>query len=67
MRYVVIVMLLAIIASLGAGLYYLRKDREGSPRLLRMLKLRVALSVLLILFLLVSYSMGWLIKAPAGP
>lgn len=67
MRYIVIVLLFAIIASLGAGLYFLRKDQEGSPRLLKMLKLRVALSVLLILFLLASFAMGWLTGPATDP
>ena len=67
MKYIVIALLLAIIASLGAGLFFLRKDREGSPRLLKMLKLRVALSILLILFLLASYSLGWLGQVPLQP
>ena len=67
MKYVVFVLMFAIVASLGAGLYYLRKDQQGSPRLLNMLKLRVVLSVLLIVFLLVSYAMGWLTQATPGP
>ena len=67
MKYIVFVLMLAIVASLGAGLYYLRKDQQGSPRLLNMLKLRVALSVLLIVFLLVSYAMGWLTGSATGP
>jgi hypothetical protein len=54
------VLLLAIVASLGSGLFYLVRDEQNSSRVLKALKIRVALSALLILFLLLSYYMGWL-------
>lgn len=60
MKLVLLVILAAVIFSLGQGLYFLYKDQEGSSRVLKALKLRVALSVLLILFLLLSYSLGWI-------
>jgi hypothetical protein len=59
-KLVVIVLLLAILASLGSGLFYLAKDDQNSPRVLKALKMRVALSAVLIAFLIVSYYMGWL-------
>ena len=59
MKIVVIVLLLAIVASLGSGLFYLARDDRNSPRLLKALKIRVALSAVLIVFLVVSYYMGW--------
>ena len=60
MKLVVIVLLLAIVASLGSGLFYLAKDDQNSPRVLKALKIRVALSAVLIAFLIVSYFMGWM-------
>ncbi len=60
MKLVVVVLLLAIVASLGSGLFYLAKDDKNSPRVLKALKIRVALSATLILFLLLSYYMGWM-------
>jgi hypothetical protein len=60
MKATVLLILLAILISLGSGLYYLIKDREGSPRLMKALTIRVALSAVLILFLIISYSMGWI-------
>lgn len=60
MKLVVIVLLFAIVASLGSGLFYLAKDDRNSPRVLKALKIRVALSAVLILFLLLSYYMGWM-------
>ncbi len=60
MKLVVIVLLLAIVASLGSGLFYLAKDDQNSPRVLQALKIRVALSALLIGFLVLSYYAGWM-------
>ena len=59
-KIVVIVLLLAIVASLGSGLFYLARDDGNSPRLLKALKVRVALSAVLIVFLVVSYYVGWI-------
>ena len=60
MKTVVILLLLAIVASLGTGLYHLSRQNHDSTRLLRALKLRVALSILLVLFLLASWYFGWI-------
>ena len=60
MKIVVIVLLLAIVVSLGSGLFFLAKDDQNSTRLLNALKLRVALSAVLVLFLVVSYYTGWI-------
>ena len=60
MKLVVIGLLLAIVVSLGSGLFYLARDDKNSPRVLKALKIRVALSATLILFLLLSYYMGWM-------
>ena len=60
MKLVVIFLLLAIVASLGSGLYFLARDDQNSTRLLNALKVRVALSAVLVLFLVVSYFMGWI-------
>jgi hypothetical protein len=60
MKFVVLILLAAIVASLGSGLFFLTKDKKGSPRMLKALKIRVALSVVLILFLLLSFQQGWI-------
>jgi len=57
---IVIVLLLAIVGALIAGGTFLVKDPSNRRRTLNSLKLRVALSVTLILFLLLSYFMGWI-------
>ncbi|MDA0705925.1 MAG: twin transmembrane helix small protein [Proteobacteria bacterium] len=58
MKIVVIILLLAIVASLGTGLYHLSREEHDSPRMLKALKVRVALSLLLIMFLVASYYLG---------
>lgn len=64
MKYVVFTLLAAILISLGSGLYYLSRDDADSPKVLRALQIRVALSAVLILFLVTSYFLGW-IQPPA--
>jgi len=61
MKIVVFLLLAAIVASLGSGLYYLTRDGQGSPRVLKALKIRVALSATLILFLVLAYTLGWIV------
>ena len=60
MKFIVITLFLAIVLSLGSGLWFLAKDDQGSTRVLTALKIRVALSAILILFLIVAYFQGWL-------
>ena len=58
MRYVVIGMLLAIVASLGSAVFFMMRDRSGSTRMVKALALRVGLSVALFVFLMAGYYFG---------
>lgn len=60
MKLVLIIILLAIVASLASGLWFLAKDDRGGTRLLTALKIRVLLSALLIAFLVFGYYQGWI-------
>ena len=60
MKYVVYVLLAAIVISLGTGLFYLRREDADSTKMLKALQVRVALSATLIGFLVLAYFMGWL-------
>ena len=60
MKLVLIILLLAIVASLASGLWFLAKDDQGGTRVLKALKIRVALSTLLIGFLIFGYYQGWI-------
>ena len=59
MRWLVILCLVAIVVSMASALLYLLRGKEqGSSRMLRALTIRVALSVGLFVFLMVSYKFG---------
>jgi hypothetical protein len=58
MKIVVILFLIAIVASLGSALFYMVRDKGGSTRTVRSLTIRVGLSVGLFLMLMVSYYFG---------
>ena len=62
MKLIVLLLLAAVVLSLFSGLFFLAKDKDhpNSPRLLNALKIRVGLSIILVLFLVVSYSLGWI-------
>ena len=59
-RIIVITALVLIVASLASALYYLYHDRGRSTRMVRALAIRVALSAGLLIFLVVSYKLGWI-------
>ena len=58
MRYVVILMLILIVASLVSGLYFVMRDQGNSKRAVKALAIRVGLSMALFLILLGSYYFG---------
>lgn len=65
MKAIVLILLAGIVVSLGSGLFFLAREHGDSTRLLRALKIRVALSIVLILFLVGSFYMGWIGPPPA--
>ncbi len=64
MKYVIGIAFVGILAALAsAGVFMLRDGHDGqakSHNMLRALALRVGLSVLLFLFILLSYWLGWI-------
>jgi hypothetical protein len=62
MKIIVFVLLAAVLVSLFSGLFFLVRDKDSpeSTRMLTSLKIRVGLSLALILFLVFSYSLGWI-------
>jgi len=58
MKFIVLLFLLGIIASLGSGLFFLARDRKSGKQMANALTVRVALSIGLLLFLLVSWKLG---------
>ncbi len=58
LKTVIVILLLAIIASLASGFYFLLHDESQSKRLLTSLKTRITLSVLLMLLITVAWLHG---------
>ena len=52
-------MLLAVVVSLFSGLYFLYKDKGNSHRVVNALTVRVALSLGVFFFLMISYYFGF--------
>ncbi len=61
MRIIVVLMLIAIVASLGSALVFVYRDRgQGKTRAVKALTLRVGLSFVLFLLLMIAYRLGWI-------
>jgi len=60
MKIIVVAALIAVVVSLFSALYYLYRDKGHGTRMVRMLAIRVALSIGLVAFLVISYYMGWI-------
>jgi formate/nitrite transporter FocA (FNT family) len=60
MRYFVLAVLALILLSLGSALYYLIRDQGRSGKVVKMLALRVALSIALFVILMLSYKLGFI-------
>jgi apolipoprotein N-acyltransferase len=58
MRVIALLFIFFILASLASALYYLIKDKGQSDRTVRMLTVRVALSLTLFLLLMAGYYFG---------
>ena len=54
----IVITLLAIVASLASAMLYLVKDKGTSERTVRALTVRISLSVLLFVLLMVGYATG---------
>ncbi len=66
-KVVVVVLMLAILATLMTSMVFLVRDPSSRKRALTGLKIRVALSVTLILFVLLSWQQGWIQPHSALP
>lgn len=60
MRIVIVVLLIAVLASLFSGLYFVYKDKGVGNRAVTALTIRIALSVLVFVILIASYYFGWI-------
>ncbi len=60
MKVIVVAILIAIVAALFSALVFLYRDRGHGKRVVWLLTIRVALSITLVTFLVVSYYAGWI-------
>jgi hypothetical protein len=60
MRIIALIFIVFILASLASALYYLIKDKGQSDRTVRMLTVRVGLSLTLFLLLMAGYYFGFI-------
>ena len=51
---------ISIVYSLGSALYYMMKDQGGSKRMVKALTMRIGVSIILFLFIIISFWMGWI-------
>jgi hypothetical protein len=58
MKWIVPIVLLMIVASLGSALYYMMKDRGNSSRMVYSLMLRIGLSLTLFIGILLAHYFG---------
>jgi cytochrome bd-type quinol oxidase subunit 2 len=58
-KLVIVIILAAIVASMGSALFHLVHDRKGETRkMVRALTVRISLSVALFVLLFVAYALG---------
>jgi hypothetical protein len=73
MKYLVAIAFVGILGALAmAGVFMMRDGQDGKPKsgnMMRALALRVALSILLLGLILLSYWLGWIrpTGVPLGP
>ncbi len=60
MNIIVVIAFVLILASLFSGLYFVMKDKGKTNRAVNALTFRIGFSILLFLFILFSYKMGWI-------
>jgi hypothetical protein len=58
MRIVVVILMIAILASMGSALFHLLRERSRSDRMVKALTIRVGLSVSLFLLLMAGFHFG---------
>jgi succinate dehydrogenase/fumarate reductase cytochrome b subunit len=57
-KILIVACLIAIVASLGSGLFHLVNDKGESKKMVRALTVRIALSVALFILLFIAWSQG---------
>jgi cytochrome bd-type quinol oxidase subunit 2 len=66
-KYLVVAILVAIVISLGSGLYFLLTDKGESKRMVNSLTVRIGLSVALFVMLFIAWVAGYIQPHPVIP
>lgn len=66
-KFIIVALLLAVMTALFSSVFFLVKDESRQRRTLQLLKLRIALSLLLITFVITAYLLGWIHPHPGPP
>ena len=67
MKILVIIILMAIIFSLGSAIVYLVRDQGRTNRTVKALSIRIGLSIALFLLLLLAYAAGLIVPHGLAP
>ena len=69
-KIIIVVLLGLIVLSLAGGMFSMIKDQENTNRTVKMLTIRIVLSIITFIFIFISFYMGWIqphgIIPPAG-
>ncbi|USE36648.1 DUF2909 domain-containing protein [Endozoicomonas sp. SCSIO W0465] len=57
-KLVVIILFFAVVISLGTGFYFLLTEKKSSPKLLNSLKVRIGLTVLIMVIIVAAWLHG---------
>jgi hypothetical protein len=60
MKIIVALAFVLIIGSLASALFFLMRDKGKGKRTVRALTFRIGFSVLLFIFILIAYRIGWI-------
>ncbi len=66
-KYLIVLMLLAIVTSLGYSMFFMLQDKGKSKRMVNSLTVRISLSVALFILLFVAWYFGLLQPHPMVP
>ena len=59
-KIIIVVLLGLIVLSLAAGMFSMIKDQENTNRTVKMLTIRIILSIFTFIFIFISFYMGWI-------
>lgn len=59
-KIIIVAMFIAILYALGSALFFLVSDKYDSGRVVKALTWRIGLSIVLFIFLMIAFGMGWI-------